>query len=285
MLKRGSVAGLVLLLGACSGEEDALVEKNELSHFTSDFDVSAWEIVYKSDDYLIDGYVVRPNGPEDEYPTLIINRGGNRDFGEITEQQLAGLHAYWADKGYTVIASQYREGGDSEGEDEFGGEDVTDVMQLEQVAKELTFADEETIFMLGYSRGGIMAYRAIAEGMDVTAAAAVGGVSDMMDTYEFRGPRMKRVLVDLVGHPAEVPEAYAKRSALEWPEDITVPLMLLHGEADEQVPLDQSVRLYEALHELGFETELVTYEEGDHGLSDYFDEYTMEIDEWFYKYK
>ncbi|WP_280771495.1 alpha/beta hydrolase family protein [Salipaludibacillus daqingensis] len=285
MIRRFVALLIVLLFTGCSSEEPVLVEKNELSNFTSEYDVSAWEVVYESDDYLIDGYVVSPIDQSERYPTLVINRGGNRNFGEIDEEWLAHMHAYWADQGYTVISSQYREGGNSEGVDEFGGNDVNDVLQLEYVAQEIEFADEDEIYMFGLSRGGVMTYRAIQEGMEIRAAATLGGVSDLMETYEARGINMKRVLVDLVGHPAEEPEEYEKRSAMAWPEDISVPLLLLHGEKDEQVPYNQSTDLYEELHERGHEVKLVTYEEGDHGLHDYFEDYNREVLKWFNTYE
>ncbi|WP_158282221.1 alpha/beta hydrolase family protein [Salipaludibacillus keqinensis] len=286
MMKILSLLAIVFLVSACSDEvEEVLIEKEELSDFSTDYDVLAWEIVYKSDDYLIEGYVVSPGDEGEKYPTLIINRGGNRDYGEIEEEWLAHYEAFWADQGYTVISSQYREGGNSEGVDEFGGDDVNDVLQLEHVARGIEFAAEDEIFMFGFSRGGLMTYRAIQEGMPVQAAATLGGVSDLMGAYEARGLAMRQMLVELVGHPAEVPEEYERRSAMEWVVDINVPLLLIHGEEDEAVPFQQSLQLYEALKEEGQETKLVSYEEGDHSLHDFFVEYTSEVAEWFETYK
>ncbi|MFC4737290.1 alpha/beta hydrolase family protein [Bacillus daqingensis] len=268
----------VLLVSACSTEE-VITDKQEIPDFSSDVDVNAWEITYESDGYLIDGYVV--SADEEPAPTLIINRGGNRSFGEVTHDELAFFHSYWADQGYTVIASQYREGGNSEGEDEFGGDDVHDVLQLAHVAEELAFADADEIYMLGFSRGGMMTTRAIQEGMDIQAAAVVGGATDIRELYENDRPEMRPLLAELIGVPDEVPEEYEKRSAVHWAEEINAPLLLLHGEADEQVPVEQAEKLHEAMNAAGQESSLLTYEGDDHSVQENWDAAQVEILDWF----
>lgn len=270
-------AAAAVTAGCASNE--VLLEKNEIADFGSPYDVEAWEITYESDGYEIEGYVVSA-AQEETSPVLIVNRGGNRSFGEVTEEELAHRHAYWADQGYTVIASQFREGGGSEGSDDFGGDDVQDVLQLEHVAEEIAFADEEEMYMFGLSRGGIMTYRAIEEGMPIQAAAVLGGVTDLDAAYEERTD-MRQMLNELIGHPAEEPEEYERRSAMAWPEAIQSPMLLLHGEADEQVSVNQAVELYEALQEQEQEVKLVTYEDGDHSLEEFADQYHHEIAEWF----
>ncbi|QKS70410.1 S9 family peptidase [Paenalkalicoccus suaedae] len=284
MLKKSSLLGIVLIASACSSEEkEVLVEKELLENLSTNNDVNTWRIVYESDDYLIEGFVASPSNTEEKYPTLIINRGGNRDYGEIEEEWLH-YQSLWAERGYTVISSQYREGGNSEGIDEYGGDDVNDVLQLQHVARELEFADEENTYMLGISRGGLMTYRAIQEGMPINAAATTGGVSDLLGSYEARGLAMRQELVELVGHPSEVPEEYERRSAINWSEDITSPLLLIHGEIDERVPFEQSLQLYQAMNENGQVVKLISYEDGDHGLDNYFSEYHRAIEEWFETY-
>ena len=42
--------------------------------------------------------------------------------------------------------------------------------------------------------------------------------------------------------------------------------MILHGEADEDVPVEQAYLFYRALKDLGVETELVVYPREPHGF-------------------
>ncbi len=56
-----------------------------------------------------------------------------------------------------MLASQYREA------DEFGGEDVNDVLNLIPLADTISFCDSSKIGMEGWSRGGMMAYQVLTQ--------------------------------------------------------------------------------------------------------------------------
>ena len=79
-----------------------------------------------------------------KYPCIIYNRGGNRDFGALKVDQRSLNLAKLASHGYIVIASQYRGDGGSEGQEEFGGKDVNDVLNLMDVLEEI---QKESAFM------------------------------------------------------------------------------------------------------------------------------------------
>jgi len=66
------------------------------------------------------------------YPCVIYNRGGNRDFGGLLVAHGAITLGKLAKEGYVVIASQYRGNGGSEGQEEFGGKDVNDLFILDE---------------------------------------------------------------------------------------------------------------------------------------------------------
>ena len=56
-------------------------------------------------------------------------------------------------------------------------------------------------------------------------------------------------------------------SPLRHADQITVPLMLIHGRDDVTVPYDQSADLVKALKHLGKPAEFVTLDKEDHNLS------------------
>jgi hypothetical protein len=88
---------------------------------------TAYKFLYKSDDYEVTGFISIPNECIEKkipYPCMIYNRGGNRGYGSITkqdEQSLAYFSYYYK---RVIIASQYRGGWGSTGEDEFGEDDL-----------------------------------------------------------------------------------------------------------------------------------------------------------------
>jgi dipeptidyl aminopeptidase/acylaminoacyl peptidase len=178
----------------------------------------------------------------------------------------------YVEAGYVTVGSQYRGGGGSEGKDGFGGDDVEDVLNLVAMLKRLPEVDPARIGMVGYSRGGMMTYRAVREDArrglnDIRVAASVGGVGDYLHHDEER-PDMVPVFLATIGcAPWACPEEYVERSAVNWAGELRAPLMLLHGEADDRVPVDQSLRLAAKMREAGRSVKLITYPGEDHGLT------------------
>ncbi len=165
-------------------------------------------LTYLSEGLEVVGYMVKPKEVEKELPLLIYNRGGNQEYGKIDEKTLSSYLSYWANKGYIVLASQYRGNDGGEGKEEFGGSDVNDVLNLARVAEEIPNVDQDSTVMLGKSRGGMMTYLAIKNEMELKAAAIVGGPTDLAESFNSRGASMKRMLIDLIGAPSENQQAY-----------------------------------------------------------------------------
>lgn len=242
--------------------------------------VECYKMKYLSDGLKVVGFIVVPKVRDKKLPVLIFNRGGNREYGSISDRDLAYL-SYLASKGYVVLASQYRGNDGGEGRESFGGSDVNDVMNLIPLAKSLEFSDPDRIVMLGYSRGGMMTYLAIKKGAKIRAAAVVGGITDIEQTYRERETGMKRVIEELVGTKKS---DWRDRSAYYFAEKINVPVLILHGEDDSRVKVTQAKKLAEKLRELGKEYELVVFPKGDHGLSTHKSERNAKIFAFFAKH-
>ena len=96
---------------------------------------------------------------------------------------------------------------------------------------------------------------------------------------------MAMVLEELIGgSPRERAEGYRDRSAFFWPEKLTVPLLILHGDEDWRVPPAHSQNLADRLRELGMPFQLVRFPQGDHGLGKYWSERNRMILHWFQKH-
>lgn len=243
-------------------------------------------ITYLSDGLNINGFVVKPK-KEGLYPCIIYNRGGNRDFGSLKIAHCVYWLAQLAKEGYVVIASQYRGAGGSEGMDEFGGKDVNDVLILPQVLSAIPGADTSRIGMYGWSRGGMMTYIALPEMPEIKAAVVGGAVADQFSSIADRPQIETGVLAELIPEYAtRKKEALTERSALSWPERFSrnIPLLILHGNADWRVKAEQSLNLALALEPYRIPYRLIIYEGGDHGLTEYQDEVTNEVVNWFDRY-
>ena len=238
----------------------------ELIHSTGHSEYYA--ISYWSDGLLINGYAGYPPG-DGPFPVVIYNRGGAWNNGALTGRELVPL----VESGYVAIGSQYRGNMGSGGNEQFGWDEVNDVLNLIPLIDALPNADGSRIGMMGGSRGGMVTYMALkAESLAGThriqVAATVGGLSDLFMWAEDNPRMVTDVYLPLIGAtPAQNFAAFEMRSAVYWPELINTPVLLQHGEADAIVSPEQSRKLYAALVNAGKTAELMIFPGDDHPLS------------------
>jgi len=168
--------------------------------------------------------------------------------------------------GFVVIGSQYRGNDGGEGQEEFGGAEINDVLNLVPLAKSLGYVDLNNLFLFGWSRGGMMSLLALKKNLQVNAAA-IGGAA--VNLKELRQAMIEGVYKQLIPNfDKRGEEALHERSAVYWPERINVPLLILQGGADWRVDTGtNALLLAQKLQGLGKTYELVIYAGDDHGLS------------------
>jgi predicted acyl esterase len=95
--------------------------------------IECTSIVYLSDGLKVKGLMWHPKDRGSRpLPLIVYNRGGNREFGRVATWN--GVHRL-ASEGFVVLASQYRGVDGGEGQEEFGGADVHDILNLVPVAR------------------------------------------------------------------------------------------------------------------------------------------------------
>lgn len=138
--------------------------------------------------------------------------------------------------------------------------------------------------MLGYSRGGWMSLLAVKQDMEVDAVAVIGGIPDLKQLYLTQPEPVQQQIEQLMGEPGGDQSWYRELAPIHWVQDIDVPTLMLHGERDRTVPVEQA-RMFANL--MGGEHDLhryVEYENGDHGLRLHFKKYAPEVLDWFEKH-
>ena len=198
-------------------------------------------ITYLSDGLKVVGFIWKPQDTAGkQFPLIIFNRGGNREFGKLTSWVHLGFYAY-VSQGFVVLASQSRGNDSGEGREEYGGVDVRDILNLIPLARSLGYIDMHNVFMLGWSRGGMMTYLALQHNMPVNAVAVGGGLSDLVSEGK-RRPALANVWRELnPGFEQRGETLLRERSAVYWAEKITVPVFILHGGADwRSEPMSQA---------------------------------------------
>jgi dipeptidyl aminopeptidase/acylaminoacyl peptidase len=221
------------------------------------------------------------------YPVIIYNRGGLQDIGKIDVPNILDFYELAAN-GFVVLASQYRGNDGGEGLEQFDGADVGDVVTLVSLASSLPYADPKNIFFYGLSRGGMMTFLALARGVAVNAAAVVGGIYDLqglMDPTKQRMPGVaNRVMKLIPDYSSRGAAALAERSVMQWPEKVTVPLLMIHGADDEEVPVSQALAFAAKLSSLRKEYELIVYAKEIHEALNNRRDRDARIVAWFRRY-
>jgi dipeptidyl aminopeptidase/acylaminoacyl peptidase len=245
------------------------------------------KITYFSDGLKVKGYIAYPKNKSRNYPCVIWNRGGIGNKGAIDSFTARGLFGQIASWGYVVLASQYRGNDGGEGKDEFGGDDVNDVLNLISLANEIENADTEKWGIEGWSRGGMMTYLALTKTTIFQCAIVNGGIANLRCSSD-ESPFMRRLYEVTMGNHKEK-DFYKKcesRSIVKFADKLSknTSMLIIHGTNDERVLPHDSIDLsYELLkHKIPFR--LLMLEGGDH----FNKKHRKEVDEmrrkWFEKY-
>ena len=227
-------------------------------------------VEYKSRDGLtIHAYLALPGDKDDgPYGTVILPHGGPylRDDASFD---------YWTqmfvDRGYAVLKPNYRGSwgyGDkflSLGFGEWGLAMQDDLIDGLDWLIDVGITDPNRVCIVGGSYGGYAALVAAYKTPDrFKCAISFAGVADLSDLVNrFYGYLLGRLTI------ARLPKgkALAENSPLQNVDDIGIPLLLVHGDVDRSVMIEQSNKLAAALEKAGKEFEYIYQENGDHFLS------------------
>lgn len=239
------------------------------------------KIIYDSDGLKVQGYLAYPKNNSQKLPLLIWNRGGNRKDGKIDDFLAKGMFGEIASWGYVVLASNYRE------EDEFGGREINDILNLVPLADEIAFCDSSKIGMEGWSRGGMMTYKILTLTNRINCAVIISGLADLFRSEENRSD-LVIVCKKLFGtdDKNEFEKRKKERSAVYFADKINklTKILLIHGKADKKISYLDSVYMFKKLKDNGIYCELRLIEDGDHYLRKQRKEVTQLRRDWFEKY-
>lgn len=203
------------------------------------------------------GYLFKPRAGAPPYPALILLHG----FAGHA-QTMAGLARAAAANGYVALALSLRGWLGSEGENDQGLRQPLDVLAAIDWLGSRPLVDRERLALVGASMGGQVALLAAAHKPPIKAVAAFYAPSDLARWRE-ANPFVRDYLDDLCG-----PEGLPVRSPILRVAQIDAPVLLVHGDADENVPVDQSTAMAEALQAHGKEVESLVVHSGTHFFSE-----------------
>lgn len=180
------------------------------------------------------------------------------------------VNDYWyqllAQKGYIVACVDGRGTG-------FKGAEFKKVTQLELGKYELEdqrdaakllgnrdYIDENRIGIWGWSYGGFMAANAIFQAPDVFAMAI--SVAPVTSWRFYDTIYTERYMTT----PQENPEGYDRNSPITHVNGLEDPFLLIHGTADDNVHVQNTMQLVSALISAGKQFDMFVYPDRNHGI-------------------
>lgn len=242
-------------------------------------------ITYSSDELKVKGYLAYPSKitKGSKIPLVIWNRGGYGENGAIDSFTARGMFGQIASWGYAVLASQYRGNAGGEGKEEMGGKEINDIKNLFPVAEELQFINTSVVGVEGWSRGGMMTFLLLKEKHNFKCALLIGAISDFKAIAE-SPENPERNYKEILGKK-DLDKKLILRSAINFTDKLPdIPYLLVHGAADDTVPVQQTIELAKKFSEEKKNFRLVIFENGDHYLKNH----RKEVDDlrkmWFDRY-
>jgi dipeptidyl aminopeptidase/acylaminoacyl peptidase len=224
--------------------------------------------VKATDGTLIPGYLTLPPGSSGKnLPTLVMPHGGpeSRD-----EWGFGWLAQYFAHRGFAVLQPNFR-GSAGYGESWFlknGYQSwrtaIGDVADAGRWAVSQGIADPSKLAILGWSYGGYAALQSGVVAPDLFKA--IVAIAPVTDLAEHRDRDLNTTLAKMtrtrIGSGPHVTEGSPYRNA----DKIKAPVMMFHGDLDQNVWVNQSKMMEDALKSRGKSVQLFLYPKLDHYL-------------------
>lgn len=235
-----------------------------------------WNFINSKGDTIYGRYYLPPHFDASKKYPMIVNYYGGCSPTERNFESRYPHHAYAA-LGYVVYVVQ--PSGASGFGQEFGSRHVNtagegpaqDIIEgTKKFCEEHSFVNAKKIGCIGASYGGFMTQYLQTKTDIFAAAISHAGISDHTSYWGegYWGYSYSEVSM-ANSYPWTRKDLYVDRSPLFNADKIHTPLLFVHGDADMNVPVGESIQMYTALKLLGRETAMVLVTGQDHHIVDY----------------
>jgi len=236
----------------------------------------------------LEGVLTRPANYESgkHYPFLVFPHGGPEANDTLDFDFFARIIAGY---GYVVLQPEYR-GSTGYGSEflqaiyqHFGDRAYTDVDSATDFAVAQGWADQNREAIFGWSAGGFMTSWTVTQTHRYKAAIEGAGITDWLSFI----PTSDISQVDYdIRRQEKNPAPLLEFSAVMHADQVTTPLLILHGEADLRVPTFQGREFFVLLSERGKTVRMVTYPGSPHfpRLAEQRHDIFTELKAWLDKY-
>ncbi len=246
---------------------------------------------WMSDGKSVQGWLLFPKdyNPAKKYPLVVSVHGGPSwacyslwTTDEMEDMRAASL------LGWFVLCPNPR-GSYGQGEAftqgnvrDFGGGDYRDLMAAVDAMMKQFSIDPKRVGIRGHSYGGYMTMWAETQTSRFTAAVAGAGLSDWKSYYGLND--IDEWMIPFFGASVyDDPAVYEKSDPLHFVKKVKTPTLILVGDSDGEVPMEQSVEWYHALESMKVPAQLVVYPGEGHLFNKAADvrDYRLRTLQWF----
>ena len=186
------------------------------------------------------------------------NRNGGETYVRI------GRLGTMARRGYVAAAISQPGYGNSEGPPDFCGPATQDaVLAALEHLRGKPFVDPDRVAVFGYSRGAVVA--AMVATRDARLAGVVLGAG-AYDFFTFYPTPMRGINMNISAEAGTSAAAFRARSALHHADKIRAPVLILHGQRDQRIPVEQAHAFAARLGAAGVPVSLKVFPNAAHSI-------------------
>ncbi len=271
-----------------------IVKAKQITH-VNDGVKGSWgeskNVHWANGDTKVEGWLMFPKDydPAKKYPLLVSVHGGpswacmsHWGAGKMGDTTAASL------LGWFVLCPNPR-GSFGQGEaftqgnvKDFGGGDYRDIMAGVEAMEKQYPIDPKRVGIRGPSYGGYMTMWAETQTNKFAAAVAGAGLSNWLSYYGLND--IDEWMIPFFGASVyDDPAVYAKSDPIKFVKNVKTPTLILVGDSDGEVPMEQSIEWYHALQTFKVPSQLVVYPGEGHVFYKPADarDYTLRMLEWF----
>ena len=240
---------LTILTSACIDKQEILSEGTR--------------VTIPGDDVTMAGILYGPSDPGESNPAIVVLHGW-LEPGENGADMVSIVAWHLAREGYITLALSMRGWPDTGGEDDCGGSQPFDVVKTVRWLSHQPGVNPDRIGLLGFSQGGQVALLAAGLTPKVKAVVAFFPVTDLDRWAQTTGaPGIKDEYVPGVCSKGLGLKA---KSPIYAASAINAPTLLVHGEENTRVPMDQSLEMAKAMLDCGKKVQFHLVKGGEHML-------------------
>ena len=220
--------------------------------------------------HVLNTWMIKPKDfdPNKKYPVFMFQYSGPGS--QQVDNAWNGTDDYWfmmlAQKGYIVACVDGRGTGFKGAEfkkctqKELGKYEVEDQIDAAKVFGKYTFVDKSRIGIFGWSFGGFMAANCVFQGADVfKSAIAVAPVTSWRYYDSIYTERYMQT-------PQENASGYDNNSPISHVNKLKGNFLLIHGTADDNVHVQNTMKMVEALVQANKQFDWAIYPDKNHGI-------------------